>query len=163
MGKQVRSLVQRELETPTIWGSLLVGVITTLISLAVVDGIFSLAIHESFSILDSRSVPHFKSPSHFLNFDVINFLVAVTAVGTRKWILPLLGGLFGCAVILPMYATTGSITEFMPLEHVISLHMELLAVAVVLNVILAAIWIRESKGIRASGKSIQQLAPTTGP
>jgi len=158
MLRKARSVVQRELKTATFWGSLIVGLLATLVSFAIVDGLFFFAVREVLSIHNSPHTPNFNLPSHNWVFVLICFSVGVTAIGTKKWVLPLVAGLLGYAFIIPEYGGSGPITAFMPL---IILHIELLGVAVVLNLLLAIIWIRKSKRTRCVGSLIHRIATFT--
>ena len=146
-----RRLLRREMEAPTVWGALILGMLATLISFAVVDQIFASAVNESMS-LEPRLRFQFNMPSHNLTFDWVCLAAATTAVYFRQWILPFVAGLCGYAFVLPMYGGSGAITQYMSL---IFLHIDLLGVALVLNMFLAVMWIRESKRV---GKSAGLLS-----
>jgi len=142
MLREARMVVRREQETPTVLGTLIVGLLATLFSFAIVDGAFFWVLREVFSDPNSRSRISFTMPSHNLIFDLICFFVGVTVIGTKKWVLPLAAGLVGFAIILPMYGGSGPVTNFMSL---IELHLELLGVALLLNLLFAVLWIRQTK------------------
>ena len=82
----------------------------------------------------------------------------MTAIRTKKWVLPLGAGFFAYAVILPMYAVEGPITQFLWL---IDFHIELLGVALILNMLIAVFWIRESKRVRSDSNPVLRMVAST--
>jgi len=137
--------VRREQAAPTFFGSLVVALLATLFSFLIVDGIFLGAVHDVLSTLNVQSAPHFSLPSRNWVFVVICFFVGLTAICWKSWAFPLIAGLLGYAMIIPEYTTEGPITASAAFMALINLHIDLLGVALVLNVVFAAIWIRESK------------------
>ncbi len=135
-------MIRRELDTPTNLGSLIVGLLTTFVSFAIVDELYFLVAREVLSDGHGGTLLRFSLPSQNGIFDTICLAAGVTAIGTRKWILPFMAGLLGYAMIFPMYGGSGPITNY---ESLLSLHLEMLAVALTLNMMFAILWIRASK------------------
>jgi hypothetical protein len=158
MFSDARLEVRRELERATLFGSLIVALLATLGSFAVVNTIFSYIVRVAFSGRDSRNLPHFSLPSGNWVFVLICIVSSMTAIRTKKWVLPLGAGFFAYAVILPMYAVEGPITRFLWL---IDFHIELLGVALILNMLIAVFWIRESKRVRSDSNPILRMVAST--
>lgn len=142
MFTNARTAIRNEMENPTILGSLLLGTVATLISFALVDVAYSYAVQELVPAQVLRAGMRFGLPSSNWMFVLVCLAAGSTAFNTRLWVLPLIASLFFFGVSLPFYTVEGAISKY---RSIIEFNMELALVALVLNFILAVLWIHESK------------------
>ena len=155
MFTNARTAIRNEMENPTLLGSLILGTLATLISFALVDVAYSYAVQELVPAQVLRAGMRFGLPSSNWMFVLVCLAAGSTAFKTRLWVLPLIASLLFFGVTLPFYAVTGAISNY---RSIIELDMELTLVALVLNFMLAVLWIHESKLKSLTCNPVRQIA-----